>query len=72
MASEFAKPNRAGALIWQVAFLIAAMGSICKAESRCPLLLSVKPFTSYNENRLATLIHFGQENHISFGGGISQ
>ena len=65
--SDFAKQNNAGNLIWQFAFLIAAMGSSGKAEPSCPLLLDVKPFTSHNENRLATLIHFGQENHISFG-----
>src|ERR1700693_3855949 len=46
---------------------MAAIGNNCKAESHCPLLLDVKPFTSHNENRLATLIHFGRENHISFG-----
>jgi hypothetical protein len=46
---------------------MAAIGGNCKAEPRCPLLLDVKPFTSHNENRLATLIHFGRENHISFG-----
>lgn len=65
--SDIAKQNRAGKLIWPFAFLVAAIGSNCKAESRCPLLLDVKPFTSYNESRLATLIHFGRENHISFG-----
>ena len=65
MVSAFAKQSRARNLIRQFAFLMAAIG--CKAESRCPLLLEVKPFTSNNENRLATLIKFGQENHISFG-----
>ena len=63
--SAFAKQNSACNLIWQVVFFMAAIG--CKAESRCPLLLDAKPFTSHNENRLATLVHFGLENHISFG-----
>ena len=67
MVSDFAKQNRAGNLVWQVAFLMAAIGGNCKGESHCPLLLDVKPFTSHNQNRLATLIHFGRENHISFG-----
>jgi hypothetical protein len=55
MARDFAKQKRAGNLIWRFAFLMAAIGSSCKAESRCPLVLDVKPFTSRNENRLATL-----------------
>jgi hypothetical protein len=61
------KHNRSGNRIWQFAVLMAAIGSNCKAESHCPLLLDAKPFTSHNENRLTTLIHFGRENHISFG-----
>ena len=68
MVSDFAKQNRAGNLIWQFAFLMAAIGGNCKAESHCPLLLDVKPFTSHNENRLSTLIHFGQENHVRYYG----
>ena len=67
MVSDFAKQNRAGNRIRQFAFLMAALGSRCKAESHCPLLIDVKPFTSHHENRLTTLIHFGRENHISFG-----
>lgn len=48
-------------------FMIFAVGARCKAEFNCPLELSAKVFMFRDESRLAALVRFGRENHISLG-----